>query len=76
MLFTDNIILEIAAYPIANDITAIQININGNDTFGKGQFIYKSQMMEVNHKLIRDELLTKGVELLDTREGTKFQIVK
>lgn len=39
-------------------IPAIQININGNDTFGKGYFIYKSMMMEVNHKIVRDELLT------------------
>ena len=26
--------------------------------------------------LIRDELLEKGIKLLDTREGTKFEIIK
>ena len=39
-------------------IPAIQININGKDTFGRNEFIYKSMMIEVNHKIIRDELLT------------------
>ena len=39
-------------------IPAIQININGNDTLGLGGFIYESKMMEVNHKIVRDELLT------------------
>ena len=39
-------------------VPAIQININGKDTFGEGKFIYKSQMMEVSSKVVRDELLT------------------
>ena len=39
-------------------IPAIQININSKDTFGKKEFIYKSKMMELNHKVVRDELIT------------------
>ena len=42
-----------------NDITpAIQININSKDTFGKGEFIYKSLMMDTKYNIVRDKLLT------------------
>ena len=37
---------------------AIQININGYDLFKKGNFIYKSQMMEEKHNIVRDEMLS------------------
>ena len=35
-------------------IPAIQININGKDTFGRNEFIYKSMMMEINGDFLQN----------------------
>ena len=66
-------------------IPAIQININGKDTLGKGNFIYKSMMMEVNHKILRDELLTiydinldflRNIDYTKIKKGSIFSLEK
>jgi len=66
-------------------IPAIQININGKDTFGRNEFIYKSMMMEVNHKIIRDELLTiydinldflRNIDYTKIKKGSIFSLEK
>jgi len=66
-------------------IPAIQININGKDTFGRNEFIYKSMMMEVNHKIIRDELLAiydinldflRNIDYTKIKKGSIFSLEK
>ena len=66
-------------------IPAIQININGKDTFGRNEFIYKSMMMEVNYNIIRDELLTiydinldflRNIDYNKIRKGSIFSLEK
>jgi len=66
-------------------IPAIQININGKDTFGRNEFIYKSMMMETTHKIIRDELLTiydinldflRNIDYNKIKKGSIFSLEK
>lgn len=39
-------------------LPAIQININNFDLFKKGDFIYRSEMMEMDYHIVRDKMLT------------------
>ena len=64
---------------------AIQININNKDIYGKGEFIYKSQMQEVEYNLVRDEMLTiydinldflRNIDYNEIKKGSIFCLEK
>ena len=63
----------------------IQININGYDLFKKGEFIYKSEMREVEFNEKRDEMITiydinldylRNIDYNKIKKGTIYDLEK
>ena len=63
----------------------IQININNYDNFKEGEFVYKSQMMDIRSRKVRDELITiydinleylREIDYNEVKKGNSYNLEK
>ena len=66
-------------------LPAIQININNYDMFKKGEFIYKSKMIDMKYHKVRDEMITiydinleylREIDYNEIKKGNNYNLEK